>query len=107
MKLEPRGKFGGVKVHLDSKECQSFMDYAKEIHGKGGLINQNLSNPFQMTVVIGTKIAKLLAKHPDLLEDKSEDHIKEILMSEAEKAQAKLDLLNKGSKWDPKKGLEV
>lgn len=94
MKIEPRGKYGGVKVHLEPEECQKYLDLAelaKTTPGPGlgpGAV--------MLTIPLGKEIKKLLKEHPDLLEDKSDEKVAEVLKYEAEKAAKKLALLEQG-----------
>jgi len=96
MKVEPRGKYGGVKVHLDSEEVISFMEAlptaAFDHTHQDSVIPTLLYDLFKHT-------KKLLAETPDLLVDKPPDKVAEVLQYEAEKAAAKLAKLTKGEDW--------
>ncbi len=96
MKIEPRGKFGGIKVHLDAEECKALMAPA-----------YCPTTAFKFTGDLTAKLKKLLKEEPQLLVDKSPEEVKKMLEYEAEKAQTKLKLMNKGTTWDPKEGIDM
>lgn len=94
MKVEPRGKYGGVKVHLDSDECEMVMSSDSKI---------DLTNFAQK---LGKKIKNLLEDEPDMLKDRTEEQVIAILAKESEKARLQLDEIERGKDWkkvDPSK----
>ena len=93
MKLEKRGKYGGVKVHLEPEECQLFA---------AGEINSDL---ITLVVKIGAMIRALMKEEPGLLQDRTEAEIIAILVKEREKAALQLAQLKAKQDWksvDPK-----
>lgn len=89
MKLEPRGKYPGIKIHLDEVEVKA------------------LTNPppsemeaFAFTTRLGKKIRALMAEFPDLLAPRTEEQIKAELQLELEKSQLKLAKMAEGAKWN-------
>lgn len=103
MKIEPRGKFGGVKIHLDASECQELMGATPA--GQTLLVNTSVALKF--TASLSQKLKKLIKEVPDLLADKSPDQIKKELELEAKKSIAKLQALAGGKPWDPSRGIKV
>lgn len=102
-KVEPRGKYGGTKIHLDAEECQAFMDFYKDV----GL---SAYNPTQLKVgtkktyfylahTIGKKITELQIEHPNLLEERTEEEILATLSKEAIESKLKLEAIGKGVDW--------
>ena len=99
MIIEPRGKFGGVKIHLDKEECERLLGKIAKLDpqslGKGA--------PIKILVKMGKGIKKLQEQHPDLLQDKSLDQVMATLAEEAEKAQKKLEKLKEDPTWPQQK----
>lgn len=87
MKIEPRGKYGGVKVHLDSEECERLIDVP----------TVSFTLPFVQS--LGSKIKHLMQEEPDLLMDRTQEQIAAILAKESEKAQLQLNQIKSGSQW--------
>lgn len=110
MKIEPRGKFGGIKVHLDAAETTEFLDRYKK-HREAILTGQVTQAPqtfnFDFSINLGKRIYKLIKEFPDLLDDKSEEKVKIELLLEKEKSEKKLALLASGQKWDKAKGIKL
>jgi len=112
MKIEPRGKFGGIKVHLDPQETQDLVGFAENMNKHGGyhaptLTIKTNAVPFVFAETLRQKVTKLLLKFPDLYEDKSPEKVKEELQLEIKKSTLKLGEMANGIKWDPKKGIKV
>ena len=89
MKLEPRGKYPGIKIHLDEVEVKA------------------LTNPppseieaFAFTTRLSKKIHALMQEHPDLLLPRTPEQIAAELQLELEKSQAKLAKMAAGGKWN-------
>jgi hypothetical protein len=94
MKLEPRGKYAGVKVHLDADECQALMIAFPE----GSKAHKDFA-VYSFPGKLAGKLHKLVKEFPDMLEDKSDDHVEAVLKAEAIKANAKLKALAIGADW--------
>ena len=102
MKIEKRGKYAGVKVHLDEAECQAILDH-----------DPGLAHPqFPVLVKINTytvsmhfhgtlrkKIIRLIAEEPDLLKDRTPEEVQHELEVEFESARQKLAAIQKGADW--------
>lgn len=89
MKIEPRGKYPGVKVHLDEKECEELLQAYE-----GGYIKVNVPHFFGLK--LAKQIKDLLAEEPDLLTPRTPEQVKAILAKEVEKAKMQLDQVNHG-----------
>ncbi len=94
IKVESRGKYAGVKLHLEPDECEVLLK----------ALNQDHHSPLVESVVplslkMGKKIKTLLAEDPDLLTDRSPERVAAILVKEVEKASAQLDALRNSSDW--------
>lgn len=101
MKIEPRGKYAGVKVHLDGEEAGLFLEWAEEYHS----YPQTKLHPDKDVKVInfasklGGKIQKLVGEMPNLLEDRTEEQIEKSLKGDAEKIEKQLKAIKKGKDW--------
>lgn len=94
IKVEKRGKYGGVKVHLDGPQCQALLNYilaAPESKEVGVAV----------AILMETALAikKLLKKEPDLLKDRTPEEIAAILLKEKEAAELKLERMKNGKEW--------
>ena len=98
MKIEKRGKYGGVKVHLDGEEAEEFLNYFTA-DKKGVVEGDLLIFPPKFAVRLGKKIANLVSEFPTLFEDRTEEEIQEALSSDAEKIDAQLKALGEGKDW--------
>lgn len=95
MKIEKRGKYPGVKVHLEPDECQAFIAFAKDAEvalNKSNSIEHftGHSGPptyFSISQKIGSKLAKLMVDEPNLLIERTEDEI----LASMEKDLAKIN----------------
>ena len=96
MKIEKRGKYAGVKVHLDPEECEHLIAFSKT---KDNLILSSHSAAVKLTGALGKKIKDLIVSEPDLLKDRSEDEIKKELENELTSAQLKLEAISKKKDW--------
>lgn len=85
MKLERRGKYPGVKVHLEPEECSAMVDGETTPHLK-----------------LRKLIRKAMIEDPSLFSERSEDEIQEELKEERDKALLKLSNIKKGKKWNSK-----
>lgn len=88
IKLEPRGKYAGIKVHLSKEDVEAILS-SKEAPAVGMDLVQAIRK--------GTK--KLMLKVPNLLADRTIDDIKKELKLEMEKSKLKLEAIEKGQDW--------
>lgn len=98
MKIEKRGKYPGVKVHLEPDEAKVYIQFAKDITTSGQKLKGDITY-VSLSAKLGTKISKLIEEDPTLLEARTEEEIKHELEVELESAQLKLKALNKGKDW--------
>ena len=98
MKVERRGKYPGVKVHLEKDECEVFLELVKD-HKKAGGHVYTQPTYFSLSVKMGQKIASLLKDEPALLEERTEEDIVAALSKEAIEADLKLKEIGKGADW--------
>lgn len=92
MKIESRGKYPGVKVHLDPEECELLMNLAQDV----ALASAPVKDHIALASKMGKKILALREEEPTLLEERTPEQIKAILAKESEKARLQLEALNKG-----------
>ena len=96
MKIEPRGKYAGVKVHLEPEEAQAFMQFANS----GGIpLFKSSNSAMQLAEQLGKKLNKLVKEIPALLAEKTDEQIKAALEKEAKVAAMKLAEIEKGNDW--------
>jgi hypothetical protein len=101
MKIEKRGKYPGVKVHLEPDECALLVGVKSVDMGhQPGVKNPSIVAAFKFTAKLGEKIRKLQADEPDLLEERTLEQIREELELELRKAKEKLEKLNQGQIWN-------
>ena len=101
MKIEARGKYAGVKVHLDGDEAEWFLgalDVGDKILSTKPL-PQVAAESLKFAVKLGRKIAKLVKDVPNLLKDRTEEQITAALTGDQEKIIAQLEALKKGKNW--------
>ena len=97
MKVEPRGKYAGVKLHLDKDECQKLLNfYTSAQDTASGII---LSAGTKFLLGMGKKVKDLLIDHPNLLHDRTDDEIHATLCKEAGESKLKLEAMGKGLDW--------
>ena len=96
--IHPRGKYPGVKCHLDGEEAAEFLAYY-EANKKGIAEGELLSFPPKFASKLGKKIAALIEEVPHLLEERTEEQIQEALKGDQEKIAKQLTALDKGKDW--------
>ena len=94
MKIEPRDKYAGVKVHLDGDEAGAFLKWAD-----GKWSDDPNPSLIKFASKLGRKIQRLIEEVPNLLEDRTEDQVKEALEGDAEKISKQLAALSGGKDW--------
>ena len=95
MKIEPRGKYAGVKVHLDGDEAMIFSRLWK--NGKPDQAEP--AKILSFAIKLGGKINTLLKDMPNLLEDRTKEQIQEALLGDQAKIKKQLDAMKTGSDW--------
>ena len=95
MKIEPRGKYAGVKVHLDGDEAEMFLAWA----GLKTMVTTQHKEVINFASKLGSKIQRLIEEIPNLLEDRTEEQIQLALTGDAEKIEKQLKALKKGQDW--------
>lgn len=91
MKIESRGKYPGVKVHLDPDECELLLQLKKDQE----IAKIELKGPLALVLKMGVKIAVLQEEEPGLLQERTQEQILAILAKESEKAALQLEALKK------------
>ena len=87
MKLEARGKYAGVKVHLDKDECLAILTPVSDAWLE------------RFCMKLKRKIEKLQKETPRLLEDKTEEEVIAALSKEAVESKLKLDAIGASADW--------
>jgi hypothetical protein len=104
MKIEPRGKYPGVKVHLDEEECQELLKGAADNpggskKGNGGFMDHEVRILAGFAVKLARKIRQLQIEMPELLDERTEEQIRKELEIERDKSAKKLAAMDKGKDW--------
>lgn len=100
MKVESRGKYPGVKLHLDPEECEVLMAVETtwiNPNAPGSLTK--IAIPLNLAMKMGKSIKELLKEQPELLEERTQEQIAAILAKETEKAGIQLNCLKNGKDW--------
>ena len=93
MKIEPRGKYPGVKVHLDEKETAEILTVSRAKSQDDDIAM------CRFVEKLGRKIRDLQAETPTLLEPRTEEEIRAELIEERDKSIAKLAAMDQGQDW--------
>lgn len=100
MKIEKRGKYPGIKVHLDDQECQEFLKLSDDAtHAELAPKKDAIG----IAIKIGGKLRKLMAEYPTLLVERTPAEIEESLKRDREKIEKQLTAMKQGDDW---KGVE-
>jgi hypothetical protein len=100
VKIESRGKYPGVKVHLEPEEVEvllNFMKTAGSIDSTKRLVSLNIIGP--LAAKMGMKIQDLLAEDPTVLQPRTPEQIVAILAKESEKQRLQLEAMKSGKDW--------
>lgn len=92
-KVEKRGKYKGVKIHLSDDASQLLMNFSDSYDPTIRLQVEVLC------IDIGKKIKKLQDEYPNLLVDRSPEEIKAELENEFESAKKKLEAIESKKDW--------
>ena len=98
MKIEPRGKYPGVKIHFDKEECEILLDLVEYQSKLKKLLPPGPLHA-QLTMKMAKSIYKLKEEMPTLLEDRTEEEIHATLSKELIESEQKLAAIGKGADW--------
>lgn len=102
MEIERRGKFPGVKIHLDPAEVKAIGPLASFLE-KIDPIKSVDARPGQKVVIkLASKIAQQLKEDSSTLQQRTPEEIRTELETERDKAIEKLARLDAGKKWSSK-----
>lgn len=105
MKIEKRGKYPGVKVHLEPDEVKLFMKVAEgQQVANGGMkieVPTYLTNPTfsSMVLKLGGKLINLVKEEPDTLSERTPEQVAEVVALELKTATQKMEALKGGKDW--------
>lgn len=86
IKFERRGKYPGVKIHLDREECEKVLSGDKQVRKA-------------VFKDITEQLHEHIKKDPTLLEERTEEEIKATLMKEFVESEKKLAHIKDGLDW--------
>lgn len=95
MKIEPRGKYPGIKIHLDEKEVEEFIGLNPD--GKATVVSSGVGEALRKR--LRTKVKDLLHEVPWLLKERTSEQIIAELTIEKEKSEKKLAAIAAGKDW--------
>jgi hypothetical protein len=90
MKIEKRGKYPGVKVHLEPEECEAFLGLAKDVELGMGLLQPTTPSYFTVALKIGKKMKKIAADDPTFLTERTPEQIEAALLKDKQKIEQQL-----------------
>mgnify|MGYP001605287931 CR=1 FL=1 len=96
--IHPRGKYAGVKVHLDGEEAGRFLEWAGVSCALEMLPAEN-AQVIKFASKLGNKIECLIEEIPNLLKDRTEEQIKGALYKDQDKIKEQLQAIEKGKDW--------
>ncbi len=96
MKCEPRGKYAGLKLHLDEKESQEILDWYK-LYKSGNAQDSPIPAAFCKNVAKAMK--EILVEHPDMLKERTPEQIKEALLRDQKKIVEQLAVIKQKGDW--------
>ena len=99
MNIERRGKYPGVKIHLDEVETRRVLDV---LFGPGPVGAIQAANAFKIVAKMAKLIEKELVEDPALLDARTEAEILAELLLEREKANEKIARIEAGLMWNGK-----
>ena len=99
MEAEKRGKYAGVKLHLDETESQKLLDWnVKRKAGK--VIAETISEEaIEFCKQVAKAIKKLQKEYPDLLKDRTPEEVKAALEKDQAKIVKQLGKMAIGGDW--------
>lgn len=98
IKIEKRGKYPGVKVHLEPDECEAFINLAKDAE-KVELIKSPVKSYLTVAIKIGKKMLSVAAEQPDFLIERTPEQVKESLLKDQAKIEEQLKAMGMGKDW--------
>ena len=105
-KIEPRGKYAGVKIHLNGEECQRLLDWRKRWKAAAKLKTDSTikaladaQEAIEFTKEVAKAIEKLLIERPDLLQDRTEEQVAAALQKDKDKIEAQQAAMKSKKDW--------
>lgn len=99
MKTEVRAKYSGMKAHFDAKECQELLDWRGKAKAGKASPEETAAWAVNFCKKVASTIKDLLEKHPDMLQERTEDQIKAALLKDQKKIKEQLDAMGQGKDW--------
>lgn len=99
MKIEKRGKYPGVKVHLDPDECEAFSSLASYAEKTEILKGTKPLSYLNVAIKIGHKLLKIAKEDPSFIEERTPEQVKESLMKDKKKIEEQLNAMGTGKDW--------
>ena len=97
-KADRRGKYPGCKVHFDEKDCQEFLEWHKK--WKSGTTGENSHiEAVNFCRKIAKTIKTVMAEHPDVLKERTEEQVRESLLKDQSKIEEQLATMKSGADW--------
>lgn len=99
MKIEKRGKYPGVKVHLDPEEVEPFLKLAE--YAKTAQLSPQYKGEdwFTIALKMAKKLTKVKEEDPDFLKERTPEQIKASMLKDMEKINAQLKAGVEDGSW--------
>jgi hypothetical protein len=94
VKVESRGKYPGVKLHLEPEEVEIILAFTDQPY-----YEVEAEKAVSLLEKMRKHILKLQEETPGLLQERTPEQIAAILAKEVEKASLQLDRVKKGKDW--------
>lgn len=95
-KIEMRGKYSGVKIHLTGEESKLLLSWL------GG--SRDLNDAKTFTKAVAKAIRKLQEENPNVLKDRTPEEIAAALQKDKDKIEAQQQAMKSGKNWKKVKG---
>lgn len=100
LKIERRGKYPGVKVHLGVPECQTLITAHDQLCVSGFVGAPSFLHELHVLAIrIAKHVHRAHKADPDLLSERTEEEIIAELEKEKLKSEAKLAAIAEGKDW--------
>lgn len=96
IKVERRGKYAGVKLHLEPKHCEVFRKWWEQVQAGQDFDTSKIEH---LSEKIGALINELFMEDLTLYQDRTEEQVKETLMKEYVESEKKLTHIKEGLDW--------
>ena len=98
-KSDRRGKYPGIKAHLDEADCQELLEWYKHLKEGTKSSKELMPEGIQFAKRLAKTVKEVLAENPDLLEERTPEQVREALEKDQKKIQEQLATMKSGDDW--------